>query len=289
MLTDTLIAIDWGTSNRRIVRIENGVAVASESDAQGVSAFDPQTYEAELASIRARLGDLPVLIAGMAGSDLGWRAVPYVDSPAGLDALAAGLLFVQPNTAIVPGVCTTNGNRVDVMRGEEVQILGALEAGLIPPDALVCQPGTHNKWARVESGLLASFSTAITGELFALLRDHSILSGMMGRDVVVGQAFNDGVIEGAQRDLAASLFQVRARVLRGVLAAEHAASFASGILLGGEVAARIDALETVFVIGNEQLGLLYATAIRTLGGTAQMVDARAAFVSGMSHIWERVK
>ena len=85
-------------------------------------------------------------------------------APAGLDALAGGLLWVDGRTAIVPGVSTLADGRADVMRGEEVQMLGAVAAGLVPPGALLCQPGTHCKWAWMEDGRIARFRTAMTGE-----------------------------------------------------------------------------------------------------------------------------
>jgi 2-dehydro-3-deoxygalactonokinase len=40
---------------------------------------------------------------------------------------------------------------------------------------LLCLPGTHTKWVVVEDGLVREFFTAPTGELFALLRDRSVL------------------------------------------------------------------------------------------------------------------
>ena len=46
-----------------------------------------------------------------------------------------------------PAFPTSATGRADVMRGEEVQLLGAVAAGLVDPMRLVCHPGTHNKWA----------------------------------------------------------------------------------------------------------------------------------------------
>ena len=278
------IAIDWGTSNRRIHLVERGVVIASESSGHGIASFAGGDYTAEVAALRQRLGEVPVLIAGMAGSSIGWRETPYVDAPAGLAALAARLVYVQTDTAIVPGMRTTGDGRADVMRGEEVQILGAVAAGLVPPDATVCQPGTHSKWARLEGGSILSFATVMTGELFALVRGHGILANHLGGETISGPAFAQGVAEGSRRDLANSLFQVRARSLGGLLDPADAVSFASGILIGAECAVHVVAGATVYLIASEPLDTLYAAAIEALGGTAIRVDDSGAFVAGMAAI-----
>ena len=126
--------------------------------------------------MRARLGDLPMLLAGMVGSNRGWIEVPYAHCPTGLEELAAAVVHSPDGSAVlVPGVAYL-AERADVMRGEEVQLLGAVADGSIPPDCLVCHPGTHNKWAQVRGGRIVSFRTVMTGELFNLLREKSILS-----------------------------------------------------------------------------------------------------------------
>ncbi|RZM31080.1 MAG: 2-oxo-3-deoxygalactonate kinase, partial [Sphingomonas sp.] len=140
------IAVDWGTTNRRAFRIENGTVAATERDDRGAANVAAGEYEAEVAGIRARLGDLPMLLAGMVGSNIGWRSVPYVAAPAGLAEIAAALDRIDGRTAIVPGLSYRDGLHADVMRGEEVQLLGAVAAGLVPAEALLCQPGTHCKW-----------------------------------------------------------------------------------------------------------------------------------------------
>ena len=142
-----------------------------------------------------------MLIAGMAGSDIGWRNVPYVEAPAALADLAQALEWIDERTAIVPGVCCRDEGRVDVMRGEEVQFLGAVAAGLVPADSLLCQPGTHCKWAELKAGAITRFTTAMTGELFALLSSNGLLARQLTGVVEPGSAFLEGVAEGARRDL----------------------------------------------------------------------------------------
>ena len=281
-MTGPFIAVDWGTSRRRLFLVDDGMAVASESDDRGASTLSREDYQQDVAAIRARHGDLPMLLAGMVGADIGWRKVPYVEAPASLAHLARSLAWIDDRTSIVPGIATAD----DVMRGEEVQLLGAAAAGLVPADALLCQPGTHCKWATLSQGAITRFTTAMTGELFALLSSKGLLARQLTGAVMVGAAFFEGVAEGARRDLPASLFSVRSRGLLGLLDDGDAASFASGILIGADVTARIDRAATVHVVADAKLGQLYSAAIEALGGTAHLVDSEAAFVAGASKIWD---
>jgi 2-dehydro-3-deoxygalactonokinase len=285
VVTKPFIAVDWGTSSRRIYRIDGDRVTATERDDLGAARLTANDYAGEVEALRARLGDLPMLLAGMAGSDIGWRKVPYVETPARLDDLAASLRWIDDRTAIVPGVCSRDGGRVDVMRGEEVQFLGAVAAGLVSGDGLLCQPGTHCKWAELQGGAIARFTTAMTGELFALLSSKGLLARQLAGVAGPGPAFREGVAEGARRDLAASLFTVRARGVLDLLEEADAASFASGVLIGADVAPRIGAGQEVHLVSDPELGSLYVAAIETLGGTVRRVDSQAAFVAGISQVW----
>jgi len=275
----TFLAIDWGTTNRRAFLIEGGQVVRTERDDRGVTSVTD--FVAEAAGIRERFGDLPMLMAGMVGSNIGWRAAAYVPAPAGIEELAANLLRIDDRTAIVPGVSVTGP--ADVMRGEEVQLLGAVAAGLVPHDALLAQPGTHCKWAEMEGGRIAGFTTAMTGELFAMLRKYGLLSSQLTEEVTLGQAFLDGVEEGRKRDLAASLFGIRAAKLLGERPDSDAASFASGLLIGSDVAARLERVghDEVHILADPVLGGLYSAAIEVHGRRAVRVDSHAAFVAGI--------
>jgi 2-dehydro-3-deoxygalactonokinase len=278
------LAVDWGTTNRRVFLIDGGVVVRTERDDRGVTAVDD--FAAEAAAIRGRFGDLPMLLAGMVGSNIGWRPAPYVAAPAGVAELAAGLLWIDDRTAIVPGISTLVDGRADVMRGEEVQLLGAVAAGLVPRDALLAQPGTHCKWVEMQGGRVANFVTAMTGELFALLRKHGLLAVQLGGEVTIGQAFLDGVEEGKRRDLAASLFGIRAAKMLGQRDDADAASYASGLLIGTDVAARLatSGHDTVHILADPGLGGLYSVAIEAHGRAARLVDSHAAFVAGVKEI-----
>ncbi|MET0308308.1 MAG: 2-dehydro-3-deoxygalactonokinase [Sphingomonas sp.] len=275
------LAVDWGTTNRRVFVIEDGRVAHTERDGRGVTAV--QDFAGEAAAIRAHFGDLPMLMAGMVGSNIGWRLAPYVAAPAGIAEVAAGLLRIDERTAIVPGVSTLEDGRPDVMRGEEVQFLGAVAAGLVPGDSLLVQPGTHCKWAKMAGGRIAGFTTAMTGELFALLRQHGLLAAQLGGDVTPSAAFLEGVEEGRRQDLAASLFGIRAAGMLGQRDDADAASYASGLLIGSDVAARLATAghDTVHILADQMLGELYITAIEAHNRRALLVDSHTAFVAGI--------
>jgi 2-dehydro-3-deoxygalactonokinase len=288
---DGFIAVDWGTTNRRAYRLEpSGRCEAEFEDGQGVLSVPTGNFPDSVAEIRGRLGDLPLLMAGMIGSNRGWVEAPYVPCPAGLDDLAANLVWPGEREAIVPGVSFVGDGRADVMRGEEVQLLGAVAAGHVPADALVCHPGTHNKWVVVEGGRIASFRTVMTGELFNLLRQHSILADLLRSDAEPGEAFGRGVRHGLDcDDLTSDLFAVRARVLLGEARREDAASYTSGLLIGTDVRIGLGSNRAgaVTVMGRPELTRLYAAAIQEAGREANELDGEQSFLSGIQAIATR--
>lgn len=285
-MTDRFLAVDWGTTNRRAYLIEHGQVVATERDGLGIRAVPPGGFADAAATLRAKLGDAPMLLAGMVGSNRGWVDAGYVACPATLDSVAAKVTRVAEGIAIVPGVSTVADGRADVMRGEEVQLLGAVAGGLAPPTALLCQPGTHNKWARMADGTLAGFSTAMTGELFALLKDHALIGAAMTGTVADGPAFRDGVARAADGDLLAALFGVRPASLLGLRDDADAASYVSGLLIGTDVRAQVRADEEVHLLADAGLGNLYARAIEAVGGRAIRIDSHLAFIAGITRLWE---
>jgi 2-dehydro-3-deoxygalactonokinase len=286
---ETFIAVDWGTTNRRAWRVEAGRVADEFEDGRGVLSVDKAEFPAAVVEIRARLGEHPMLMAGMIGSNRGWIEAPYVPCPAGLDDVAGSLAWAESGrTAIIPGI--SNADPPDVMRGEEVQILGAVESSLIPTDCLVCHPGTHNKWAVVEGGKLTRFRTVMTGEMFSLLREHSILSDMLRDEMAIDAAFCDGVRRGLEGGvLTAELFSVRAGVLLGARNREDATDYTSGLLIGADVGANLaDGKGDVFVMGRPELTALYAAAIGVAGREAHEIDGEAAFLAGIKAIAGRL-
>jgi len=287
---DGFIAVDWGTTNRRAYVVEaSGKPGAEFEDSKGVLSVESGGFPAAVAEIRQRLGDKPLLMAGMVGSNRGWVEVPYVPCPAGIEVLAKGVARPGEREAIVPGVSYLGNGRADVMRGEEVQLLGAVSDGKVDRDALVCHPGTHNKWVLVRGGKIASFRTVMTGELFNLLKQYSILADLLKGEVEPNDAFRAGARHGwDNNDLPAELFSIRARVLLGQAKPEDAASYASGLLIGSDV--RIGLSEPlaaqVVVMGRPELTRLYAAAIQEAGRTVIELDGEKSFVAGIAKIAE---
>lgn len=278
------IAVDWGTTNRRAYRVEQGNVIGSFEDDLGLSSVPGGGFPRLVGEIRDRLGDLPMMLAGMVGSNRGWLEAPYVELPTGEAELAGRILWVDQRTGIIPGVCQRGDPGLDVMRGEEVQVIGGIAARLISPDALVCHPGTHSKWADIEAGRITRFCTMMTGEMFALVREHSILADRLDGAAGPGPEFDAGVGEALSGiSPLSALFRVRARTLLGADAAD-AVSRASGILIGSEVAAALQtfAARPVTVVGRPDLCELYARALRLAGCESRSVDGADAFLAGIA-------
>jgi 2-dehydro-3-deoxygalactonokinase len=289
---DGFIAVDWGTTNRRAYLIDSGGKQAGEfEDGKGILSVPEGGFPAAIAEIREKLGDKPLLLAGMVGSNRGWKDAPYVPCPAGIDDLARKLVWAGEREAIVPGVSYVGDDRADVMRGEEVQVLGAVAAGLVDSNALVCHPGTHNKWTVLHKAAIHSFRTVMTGELFSLLKEHSILA-----DLLKGPVEDNDVFKGAARhaifneSLPAELFSIRASVLLGEMKKEDAASYASGLLIGTDVRIGL-AVPTgaqVVVMGRPELTRLYSAALAEAKREAVELDGEQCFLAGIHEIAKRI-
>lgn len=290
--SEGFIAADWGTTNRRAYLIDpSGKCVDEFEDGKGILNVPEGGFPDAVAEVRERLGDKPLLLAGMIGSNRGWVEAPYVPCPAGIDDLAAALVRAGDRELIVPGVSFFEDGRADVMRGEEVQLLGAVAAGLIDQTELVCHPGTHNKWALLRGGRIDSFRTVITGELFSLLREHSILADLLEGEVAVNDAYRSGARQGIFTEaLPAELFAVRARVLLGKARREDAASYLSGLLIGTDV--RVGLSEplaaTVVVMGRPELTRLYSAAIAEARRPSVELDGERCFLAGIVEIAKRI-
>jgi len=289
---DGFIAVDWGTTNRRAYAIDRSGECTDEfEDGKGVLSVESGGFPAAVAEIRARLGDKPLLLAGMVGSNRGWHEAPYVPCPAGVDEIVKALVRPGEREAIVPGVSFVGEDRADVMRGEEVQLLGAIAAQLVDPDGMVCHPGTHNKWSTLRHGKIQSFRTVMTGELFSLLKAHSILSDLLQAPVEVNNAFKDAARHAIYNEaLPADLFAVRARVLLGQAKKEDAASYTSGLLIGTDVRVGLSTPSgaEIHVVGRPELTKLYAAAIHESGREAVEVDGEQSFLAGIRQIAERI-
>jgi 2-dehydro-3-deoxygalactonokinase len=269
-----MIAVDWGTSSLRCYRLgARGEIQESRSSPHGILNVPAGQFSRVLDEQIAGWNETPIVMSGMVGSRQGWVEVPYVQCPAGFDEIAAALKKVQwggRSAWIVPGLsCRDAAGVPDVMRGEETQILGAGAEGL------VCLPGTHSKWVEVKNGRIERFSTYMTGEAFAVLKQHSILGRMMEEGKPDAAAFAEGVARsGAAGGLLHHLFGVRTRGLMGELGAPASASYLSGILVGHEL--RTQGARQFAILGAPELAALYQQAAVVLDMKVTILDSTAA-------------
>lgn len=295
-----LIGLDWGTTAMRAYLFDAlGTVVATRASSDGImrlpqaGGFDA-AFEAACGEWLDASPNLPVIAAGMVGSAQGWREAPYVDTPADAAALVAGIVRVTTARGacvhIVPGVIERS-ELPNVMRGEETQIVGALASDAIAGSArtLVGLPGTHAKWAVVRGARIESFHTFMTGELYAALRDHTILGRTMVEPAAPDtQAFLRGVTvarHAHRAGLLATIFSTRTLGLTGALAADEQPDYLSGLLIGHELsglAALLEsrgatlAQEAPRLIGSASLCERYRLALAEFGcARASVVEAAA--------------
>jgi len=273
-----LIGIDWGTTSFRAYRIDAGGGVIETREAPaGILSVRDGNFEGVLTrEIGAWLGagpDLPVIASGMITSRQGWLEVPYCPCPAG-DAAIAGALMRHPDRTMlhfVPGLSLIGADGVpDVIRGEETQIVG--EVGDRPGRHLLVLPGTHSKWALAEDGVITWFATFMTGELFAVLSEHSILGRLMAGADDDDAAYGRGLAYArGSGGLLKRLFSARTLCLFGELPEREVASYLSGLLIGTELREALDSLEQpasgqeITVVGGADLCGRYLAAIEDAG------------------------
>lgn len=241
-----LIALDWGTTSLRAYWLDAaGKIREARTRPWGIRHLPDGGFDAALADIAAAWPQCPRLACGMVGSRNGWLEVPYQDLPAAASQLGGAIRSLRAQDGldvhIVPGLRNPHGP--DVMRGEETQLIGALAR----QPALAAQstwilPGTHSKWVSVRDGAVTDFCTLMTGELFALLRQHSILAAGTDDAAADPDAFARGVI--AARDSGSAgafsrLFSARALMLDGALAPASVPEYLSGLLIGEELRASL--------------------------------------------------
>lgn len=282
------IAVDWGTTNLRAWAMNRSGEVLGETHSgAGMSSARETGFEtALLASISDWLspgGTTLILAAGMVGARQGWIEAPYCEVPcAGIPAdqyTQAPASDSRLDVRILPGLCQSDP--ADVMRGEETQIFGFLseDPGF---EGAICLPGTHSKWVNVSEGQIFSFQSVMTGELFALLSEASVLqhSITQGWD---DSAFLQGVQDGFEtpRVLTGMLFEIRAKSLLAKTADGWAAARLSGLLIGAEIAGADIAGKSVALIGGDKLSERYATALKFAGFDPTLHDAGAASRKGL--------
>jgi 2-dehydro-3-deoxygalactonokinase len=295
-----LIALDWGTTSLRAYKLAaGGVVLEQRALSSGIMQL-PKTPRAingrecadgfELAFDEAcgdwldAQPDLPVIACGMVGSAQGWREAAYCETPANVANLGNSLQTVVSLRGtvvhIVPGVIQRS-RLPNVMRGEETQVLGVLqnlpiEAGA---DLLIGLPGSHSKWVDVVDGCITHFDTFMTGEVFAVLSEYSILGRTQQHSATFdAHAFDRGVQVAQSADgelgVLSTLFSARTLGLTGELSPTAQADYLSGLMIGHELAALASAqrrrrnnrnLPSIILIGNAQLCARYSRALDACG------------------------
>ncbi|SHH13406.1 2-dehydro-3-deoxygalactonokinase [Marivita hallyeonensis] len=296
-MTDWL-AVDWGTSHLRVwgMSRDGAVKFRKTSDA-GMGHLTRDQFEPALLDLVGEALETdrtPVVICGMAGSRQGWAEAKYVAvpcAPPGIDR-ATPLATRDPRLTvhILPGVKQTSP--ADVMRGEETQIAGFL--ALNPKfDGIICLPGTHTKWAHISAGEIVSFRTFMTGEMFALLSEQSVLRHSVAEMGWDPEAFADAVSTAMSNpsDLAARLFSIRAEGLLNNLDAHEARARLSGLLIGAELAAARPYWlgQHVALIGDDALCKAYADALGAQGLPVKRTDAERMTLEGLKAAYEGLK
>lgn len=303
MTAAAFIAGDWGTTHLRLFLCDaNGgqLDAAVGPGAKQVRGDYANVYDSLVCGWVRDHGSLPAILCGMVGSSLGWKQTQYVPCPASAAQIAKACVELREcQIRIVPGLsCRNRFGAPDLMRGEETQVFGALQLApeLREGRHLLCAPGTHTKWIIVENGAIGEVLTAPTGELFALVRDHSVLveSKAQASARSAQEAFRRGVAEVASyphAQLLHRIFECRSRPLTHDLAGEDSASYLSGLLIASDVAGALEAFadvdtQVVHVIGSTELRAAYAYALASSGRDTPTIDGLSAAQAGLMHLRE---
>lgn len=308
--TSYIITVDWGTSHLRayLCRVDSAdqLELLETRLGLGVNKCTPD-FENELLTCIAPwtriYGKLPIYLAGQITSSIGWKETQYLPCPLYPAAIANSFLQfdVQGHPiSVLPGVSCKDENNCDVMRGEELQVLGWLHLNSAHKVGrhLICLPGTHTKWVLVEDGQIKLFKTAITGELYDLLCNQSVL--IQKQDCVFDkEAFIKGATYTSESELGSfthGLFSVRSKQLFGELTSDQACAYLSGILIGSDVRAaqnaeewQLNAQDRVSVIGADDLSECFATVLGLHDISTDLFNVTKTTIAGFSAIFSSLK
>lgn len=291
------IAIDWGTTNFRAFLMQGSQHVSRISQPLGLLSVEKGQFAPTLQNLLhawlEEYGSLPIVMAGMVGSQQGWHEVPYAPLPCNTQDLASRMLaFTTPWGSpawIIPGASGTSSfSQPDVMRGEEVQLLGL--AALRPATQhIALLPGTHSKHAQMLNGEIVSFSTFMTGEIFSLLSQHSILGRALPEQQEDRHAFLSGVKAAAQgAPFTHLIFSARTRRLAGELPESSVHSYLSGLTIGYELSA-LPAGQHAWVVGSPSLTERYQLAASQMDLNLSPANGDECFIHGLWHLFNRLQ
>ncbi|MGK4354315.1 2-dehydro-3-deoxygalactonokinase [Enterobacter cloacae] len=286
-MTSRYIAIDWGSTNLRAWLCQGEQCLESRQSAAGVTRLNGKSPEAVLAEVTQNWRDsaTPIVMAGMVGSNVGWKIAPYLPVPAHFSAIGEQLTSVGDNIWIIPGLCVSRDDNHNVMRGEETQLLGART---LSPSSVYVMPGTHCKWVQADAEQIHDFRTVMTGELHHLLLAHSLVGASLPEQAPSAAAFSAGLARGiASPDVLPQLFEVRASHVLGNLPREQVSEFLSGLLIGAEVASMREFVgheQAVTIVAGAALTSRYEQAFRAIGREVSTVSGDTAFQAGIRSI-----
>ena len=279
-----LIGVDWGTSSLRAYLIDRQGGIVDTIDAsEGILSVRDGDFEAVFERLLANwLRDypaLPILLSGMISSRNGWFEVDYVHAPTEISSIASAVAKFETSAGrklhFVTGLAVDGAETApDVMRGEETELIGQMCHH--DSDGLFLLPGTHSKWVWVEDRRILDFQTFMTGEIFAVLKQHSILGRLMASTAGSEEAFDRGVGWRTSHDnsILHILFSARTFPLFGQMAAEDVPDYLSGLLIAEEISSVLGSrnqLPRVTVIGRGDLARRYCRALELMGIMAAAV------------------
>ena len=286
-MTSRYIAIDWGSTNLRAWLYQGEQCLDSRQSEAGVTRLNGKSPEAVLAEVTHnwREGATPVVMAGMVGSNVGWKIAPYLPVPAAFAAIGEQLTSVGDNIWIIPGLCVSRNDNHNVMRGEETQLLGART---LSPSSVYVMPGTHCKWVQADAEHIHDFRTVMTGELHHLLLTHSLVGAGLPEQDASPEAFAAGLERGiASPAVLPQLFEVRASHVLGTLPRTQVSEFLSGLLIGAEVASLSEQFagqQTITLVAGSSLTSRYRQAFNAIGRDVAAVEGDTAFQAGIRSI-----
>lgn len=302
MKKGSLLCGDWGTSNFRLslLDIATDKVIGMVKSDQGIaSTFDawqsnPSTNRVHFfraflntqiqklaAKVARDLDAIPIVLSGMASASIGLKEVPYATIPFSISQptlvvkhFPADVTF--PNELHLYGGLSTSK---DVMRGEEVQLLGL--SHLIKESACVCiLPGTHSKHILIENKMVVDFQTFMTGECFQLMATQSILKGSVRKDKTFGESqeatFKKGVLKAKAGNVLNNLFTVRTNTLLKGVPDTTNYYYLSGLLIGQELMALQNYKGQLLLIGEKPLITFYQLALGVLGLDQHLTLATAS-------------
>lgn len=289
-MSEGLIAVEWGTAQLR-ARLFRGDGDTLDTHVEVVRLADlgRDGIVEHIDRLRARWPHShgPLLLSGMIGSAMGWEEIARIDCPADPEAIAAGAVArrIGRHAALfLPGLaCEQRFGDPDVLRGEEVAVIGALERSAGRAGLFLSVPGMHGKWLVHDGAQVTQFHTSMTVELYRVLAERSVLAPLMAAEPSEGAAFREGVARGAEGGgLGRLLFAARSNVQAGRMPAGDASSFLWGVVIGSDVRENMPLAPgaACLVAGAPMVASLFVAAIRQLGGTVELGDGEKLTAAG---------